>query len=76
MLCNVHKCRVYTIGLKITASQQTVSGQDDHLSWQTYSLQFILMGHIITSDEKKNIFTPLHLEEQHLFLISKYVFFC
>ena len=33
------------------------------------------MGHIITSNEKKNIFTSLHLEEQHLFLISKYVFF-
>ena len=66
MLCIMHKCRVYIIGLKITASQQTMSGQDDHLSQQTYGLQFILMGHIITITFRGTAY----------FLIMKYVFSC
>ena len=49
------KQKVTRPGLKIAAAQRTMSGQDDHLSGQTFGSPVILTGHVNKRQEKKKI---------------------
>ena len=60
---------------KITASQQTLSGHDKHLSGQIFGLLVILTGHVKKRLGKKTHFhTITFQEDKHLFAL--YVFVC
>ena len=60
---------------KITAGQQTISGDDKHLSGQIFGLLVILTGHVKKRLGKKTHFhTITFQEDKHLFAL--YVFVC
>ena len=59
---------------KITAGQQTISGDDKHLSGQTFGLPVILTGHVKKRLEKKHIFTLLHFKRTIIFLLFMFLF--
>ena len=59
---------------KITASQQTISGHDKHLSGQTFGLLVILTRHVKKRLEKKYIFTPSHFKRTSIFLLLMFLF--
>lgn len=54
------------IRIVITAGQWTTSGQDDHLSRQTFGLQSSWPDMLI-SNRKKKIFTPVHFKRTSIF---------
>ena len=58
---------------KITASQQTISGQNIHLSRQTVSLPVIFTGHVKKRQQKKYIFLPLRFKRTSIFLLFMFL---
>ena len=72
VLINWMKPQFANADSKITAGQQTISGHDKHLSWQTFGLPVILTGHVKKRLEKNTTIT--FQEDKHLFAL--YVFAC
>ena len=55
------------VGLKITASQRTMSGQDDHWSGQTFGLPVILTEHVHKRPLQKKVhFYPITFPENKI----------
>ena len=54
------------VGLKITAGQRTMSGQDDHWSGQTFGLPVILTEHVHKRplQKKKSTFLPHYVSRE------------
>ena len=53
------------VGLKITAGQRTMSGQDDHWSGQTFGLPVILTEHVHKrTPAEKSTFLPHYVSRE------------
>ena len=61
-----HIKEVGIAGLKITAGQQAMSGQDDHLPGYNFWFAVIFTRHVNKQPEKK-VFTPLHFKRTSVF---------